>query len=221
MFSEHSVVVGSLSLAISPQPASATAWPHRLNEYRGPNLPVRQPNKPPAQSMFTGLVETKGIIVGRGRSAPGASIDDSRRHRRRRCLDRRQYLHQRLLPDRGSDRRGAARFRGGGRDPVSHQPGTLAGRFVSVNLERSLAVGDRLGGHYVTGHVDSLGIVDRASRRPPMGSSPFSNAASLASQVAAKGSIAVDGVSSNGRGRRRRLVFRCSDPAYARGHDAG
>src|SRR5512134_410856 len=29
-----------------------------------------------------------------------------------------------------------------------------------VNLERSLKVGDRLGGHYVTGHIDALGTLD-------------------------------------------------------------
>ena len=29
-----------------------------------------------------------------------------------------------------------------------------------VNLERSLAIGDRLGGHFVTGHVDAVGRVD-------------------------------------------------------------
>ena len=30
----------------------------------------------------------------------------------------------------------------------------------SVNLERSLRVGDRLGGHYVTGHIDAIGTLD-------------------------------------------------------------
>ena len=34
-------------------------------------------------------------------------------------------------------------------------------------MERSLAVGDRLGGHYVTGHVDSLGILIDRPEDPP------------------------------------------------------
>jgi len=64
-----------------------------------------------------------------------------------------------------------------------------------VNLERSLKVGDELGGHIVQGHVDGVGeIVDRKDEdgwitftvRAPAAVSPF---------VAEKGSIAVDGVS--------------------------
>ncbi len=65
----------------------------------------------------------------------------------------------------------------------------------SVNLERSLAVGDRLGGHYVTGHVDSLGSLLERRDDPPWAHLRFRLPRSLASQVAAKGSIAVDGVS--------------------------
>ena len=34
-----------------------------------------------------------------------------------------------------------------------------------VNLERSLRVGDRLGGHFVTGHIDGVGHLDAAHRR--------------------------------------------------------
>ncbi len=35
-----------------------------------------------------------------------------------------------------------------------------------VNLERSLRLGDRLGGHLVTGHVDGTGVVRAAPARP-------------------------------------------------------
>lgn len=64
-----------------------------------------------------------------------------------------------------------------------------------VNLERSLRVGDRLGGHWVQGHVDGIGhIVERAGQgtwelfwfRCPN---------ELAAQMVPKGSIAVDGIS--------------------------
>lgn len=68
-------------------------------------------------------------------------------------------------------------------------------RSGGVNLEKSLALGDKLGGHLVTGHVDGLGEVlvfedtgesKRLRLRVPPG---------LARFVARKGSICVDGVS--------------------------
>jgi riboflavin synthase len=64
-----------------------------------------------------------------------------------------------------------------------------------VNLERPLKVGDRLGGHFVTGHVDGVG---RIIRRQPTGDSTWmwiGFAPSLGIYLASKGSIAVDGVS--------------------------
>ncbi|MGB7343868.1 MAG: riboflavin synthase [Pirellulaceae bacterium] len=64
-----------------------------------------------------------------------------------------------------------------------------------VNLERSLAVGDRLGGHYVTGHIDDLGKLIERRDDPPWSHLRFSMPTRLASQVAAKGSIAIDGIS--------------------------
>lgn len=64
-----------------------------------------------------------------------------------------------------------------------------------LNLERALKVGDELGGHIVTGHVDGVGtVLDIA----PQGDSlriAFAVPASLAPFVAAKGSITIDGVS--------------------------
>lgn len=64
-----------------------------------------------------------------------------------------------------------------------------------VNLERSLAVGDRLGGHYVTGHIDAVGELAERREDPPWAHLRFRMPARLASQVAAKGSIAIDGIS--------------------------
>ena len=64
-----------------------------------------------------------------------------------------------------------------------------------VNLERALAVGDRLGGHFVSGHIDGRGTL---LGRHDMGEwSDFSFAVprELARQMASKGSIAIDGVS--------------------------
>lgn len=64
-----------------------------------------------------------------------------------------------------------------------------------LNLERSLRVGDELGGHFVTGHVDCIGeVVDVA---PEGGSTRIVVAipSSYAPLVAGKGSIALNGVS--------------------------
>jgi len=75
---------------------------------------------------------------------------------------------------------------------------TNLGRLKSgsrVNLERSLKLGDRLGGHLVTGHID--GQATLVERRDEGEWSHFTFRADLRlmRQMASKGSIAVDGVS--------------------------
>ena len=64
-----------------------------------------------------------------------------------------------------------------------------------VNLERPLKLGDELGGHLVSGHVDGVGMV--VARRPDGDSVRFAfrSPPALARFIAPKGSIAVDGVS--------------------------
>jgi riboflavin synthase len=64
-----------------------------------------------------------------------------------------------------------------------------------VNLERSLQVGDRLGGHFVTGHIDGLGTVERRIDAADWSTFWFRVSAAIARQMASKGSVAVDGVS--------------------------
>ena len=64
-----------------------------------------------------------------------------------------------------------------------------------VNLERSLKVGDELGGHIVSGHVDGVGKA--ISKTPENGSVRwrFQVPLDIARFIAAKGSITIDGVS--------------------------
>ena len=64
-----------------------------------------------------------------------------------------------------------------------------------VNVERSLRIGDRCGGHFVTGHVDGLGLVERRERLGDWSTFWFSAAPTLTRQMVSKGSITVDGVS--------------------------
>jgi riboflavin synthase len=64
-----------------------------------------------------------------------------------------------------------------------------------VNLERALKIGDRLGGHLVTGHVDGLGLVRERREGPAFFTLSVELPPPLAPYVIDKGSIAVDGVS--------------------------
>ena len=64
-----------------------------------------------------------------------------------------------------------------------------------VNLERALGLGDEIGGHLVTGHIDGVGLVEKVE---PEGDSLRLSVrcpAELARFVASKGSVALDGVS--------------------------
>ena len=64
-----------------------------------------------------------------------------------------------------------------------------------VNVERALALGARLGGHYVQGHVDGTGSVDRIDQDGEWTTMWFRVPAPLTRQMVKKGSITVDGVS--------------------------
>lgn len=64
-----------------------------------------------------------------------------------------------------------------------------------LNLERALKVGDELGGHIVTGHVDGVGTVLGVCAEGDSQRIGFAVPASLAPFIAAKGSITIDGVS--------------------------
>jgi riboflavin synthase len=64
-----------------------------------------------------------------------------------------------------------------------------------INLERALKIGDELGGHIVTGHVDGLAEVAARESLTEMARLTFRAPAHLARFIAAKGSVALDGVS--------------------------
>jgi riboflavin synthase len=80
-------------------------------------------------------------------------------------------------------------------ETVSRTAAGLWREGARLNLERALKVGDELGGHIVTGHVDGIGTLVSAE---PEGDSirlTIATPAALAPYLAAKGSITVDGVS--------------------------
>ena len=144
--------------------------------------------------MFTGLVETTGtltqildqhpgkrFVIDGGLVASDAAIGDSI------CINGCCLTVVEIQPDE-------LHFEAGEETLSRTNLGELAVG-SKVNLERSLAVGDRLGGHYVTGHVDTLGELIERKEDPPWANLKFSIPSALASQVAGKGSIAIDGIS--------------------------
>ena len=75
---------------------------------------------------------------------------------------------------------------------------TTVGRWQAgrrINLERALKLGDELGGHLVAGHVDGIAVVAARNELTDMLRLELRVPAGLARFVAAKGSVALDGVS--------------------------
>ena len=66
---------------------------------------------------------------------------------------------------------------------------------AQLNLETALKLGDELGGHIVTGHVDGIGTVHETSAAGSSTKVVITAPADLAPYIAAKGSITVQGVS--------------------------
>jgi len=64
-----------------------------------------------------------------------------------------------------------------------------------VNLERALAVGQRMGGHYVSGHIDVLATVDQRNEDGQWAEIWFRVPSEWTKQMANKGSVAIDGIS--------------------------
>src|ERR1700680_3493511 len=75
---------------------------------------------------------------------------------------------------------------------------TTVGRWTKggpVNLERSLKIGDELGGHLVSGHVDGIAVVMAREDLPDMARLAFRVPSALTRFIAPKGSVALAGVS--------------------------
>ena len=148
--------------------------------------------------MFTGIVEATGTIQSIARTAPEAT---TARLTVSTALDLErgaggQHRGRRRLPDHRGPGRGARMF-AADLGPETLMLTTL-GRLEAgarVHLERALRLGDELGGHLVSGHVDDVGTV--VARRENGGALELeiSAPASVASALAVKGSVTVDGVS--------------------------
>jgi len=78
-------------------------------------------------------------------------------------------------------------------------------RGSKVNLERSLKAGDRLGGHFVTGHIDGCGKIIKIERRKKNTTLFIQAPAAIIAMLAPKGSVALDGISLTVQKVHRRL----------------
>jgi riboflavin synthase len=75
---------------------------------------------------------------------------------------------------------------------------------AGVNLERALRVGDRMGGHFVTGHIDGLGKIKRWQQAGKDYLLEIAAPAPIMRHIVLKGSIAVDGISLTVAAARRK-----------------
>jgi len=65
----------------------------------------------------------------------------------------------------------------------------------TVNLEGALRVNDRLGGHFVSGHIDGVGVIQKRISRPNYEEFRIAIPKHLSRYLAPKGSVCVDGIS--------------------------
>ncbi len=75
---------------------------------------------------------------------------------------------------------------------------TTLGNFTvgkRVNIERALRIGEALGGHWITGHVDGVGLIRKIERRGENFRLHIKAPADIIRRLVSKGSIAIDGVS--------------------------
>ncbi|WP_299411351.1 riboflavin synthase [Acaryochloris sp. IP29b_bin.148] len=82
--------------------------------------------------------------------------------------------------------------------PETVQRTTLSQRLYThqaVNLEPALSVGDRLGGHFVTGHIDEVGVFQELQQTKTSWELSFTVPDAIARFIIPKGSVAINGVS--------------------------
>ena len=80
-------------------------------------------------------------------------------------------------------------------ESISKTAGNMWAAGRKLNLERALKIGDELGGHIVTGHVDGIGSVISITEIGGSHKVVIAVSADIAPYIAPKGSVTVDGVS--------------------------
>jgi riboflavin synthase len=144
--------------------------------------------------MFTGIVEEAGKVVGLRPSRTGWRLEVAARVAARGvragdsiavngcCLTATRAKAGRLTFDLLEETRRLTNL-------------SALGVGGAVNLERSLQVGSRIGGHFVTGHIDGLGVIEVFEPRGKDTYLRIRIPAGMGRYLIPKGSIAVDGIS--------------------------
>ncbi len=144
--------------------------------------------------MFTGLIEDVGTVVAVTPRGPGLRL----RVATALPLDE-VALGDSVAVD-GACLTVTALGGGSFEADVSHETAATTGLSEArpggrVNLERALRLGDRLGGHLVTGHVDGRARLAGVARAGEARDLRFEVPSNLSETIVAKGSVAVDGIS--------------------------
>jgi riboflavin synthase len=142
--------------------------------------------------MFTGIILTNGVIESFERLEAGARMrlrggDDARFERGESLAVNGVCLT--VIPQ------GSSLVTDLSDETLSRTTLGSLGAGARVNLERALAVGDRLGGHIVQGHVDAVGALVSVATKGEFAVYRWSYPPEYAGLLVNKGSIAVDGVS--------------------------
>ncbi len=143
--------------------------------------------------MFTGLIHNSGVIEAFERLDSGARL-------RLRTANHDQFERGESVAVNGVCLTVMPQSDGSLLTDVSNETlerttlGTL-GNGTRVNIERALTLGDRLGGHLVQGHVDTVGTLMSIASEGEFAAYRWSFPDDYAELVVNKGSIAVDGVS--------------------------
>ncbi|HWL10859.1 MAG TPA: riboflavin synthase [Planctomicrobium sp.] len=153
--------------------------------------------------MFTGLVEGLGTIISLVPNGPGVDLTlepsdsmidmEGETHGHPVQLGESVAINGCCLTVVAYDRRHWT-FQAGQETLSRTNLGTLVPG-SQVNLERSVRPSDRLGGHFVQGHVDDVGTVDAIEQDGEWTTMWFRVPSRLTRQMVSKGSITVDGVS--------------------------
>lgn len=144
--------------------------------------------------MFTGLIEEVGTVLSIAKSSKSAEITVKARHVMQGiglgdsistngvCLTVISFDHSKFTVDVMAETMRRSNL------------GKLSSN-SEVNLERALRVGDRLGGHLVSGHIDGTGILEGYEKEDNAVWATISASPAILKYIIRKGSVALDGVS--------------------------
>lgn len=144
--------------------------------------------------MFTGLVEEIGVIGSVSKTAKSARI----------TIQAKEVLHELKIGDSVSTNGVCLTVTEFGTswfsvdvmaETMRYSSLDFAKNGTSVNLERALRLGDRMGGHIVSGHVDGLGTISQIEQEENATWLSITTSSSLLHYIIHKGSVAIDGVS--------------------------